>query len=312
MRRHALVAGREARLTACLAVLLLLLGPPLGAASLKIEKLAFLPAHFVVGEEAEAFVLVSSGSDEPQAFSVKIGAGLPAPTGEANPELRRASLAKTGDGWELRIRFIAWTPGKGRLPALRLGGNDIPALPYEVSSVLLPGDKEPRPPKPQLDPPGTTVYLYGFLGFVLVLGLAIFALVVWVFPAALALLERRRAGEARKALARSVTWLSKGLAQGLAQAEPPAFYAALARALRLYLAERVLSSAPALTARELAALPEELFPAQGLRDEAAGLLGESEKVRYGGETVDLSAMRDALARTSRLGDAAEEALLDRL
>jgi len=280
----------------------------LSAAPVAVDRVAFLPARFFVGEEVEAIALVHFDAASVEAFSAKAGAGLPVVPAQADPELRSLSLSKGPEGWELRWRFVAWTPGKGRIPAMELRGLSIPAVDYQAYSVLGPQDRDLSPPKPQLDPPGTSLYLYGFAAFVLFLVFLVFAVVSWLLPAAKALLERRKAAQARKALARTLSWLGKDLRT----AKPADFYAALARALRNYLAIRVLPGAPALTPAELAALREDCFPAPGLRDEVSDLLAESDAVRYAGDQADLPRMREALARASKIGDLAEEALDARL
>jgi hypothetical protein len=287
----------------CLLVLLAL-SPCLWPATVVVNRLAYVPAHFVVGKEAEAYALVSIDGGEGEAFTAKAGSGLPSPSAQADPELRGLSLQKGSDGWELRIRFIAWSPGKGKLPGLEVRGYSIPALPYEVESVLGPEDNEPAPPKPQLDPPGTALYLYGFVGFVILLGFLVFAFVAYLLPAAKRLLEKRKAAEARRALGKRLAWLGKELDD----TPSDAFYAVLSRAIRLYLAERVLPEATALTSREFSLLSPDRFPAQGLKEEATALLFEAEAVRYSGEAADEARKRASLARAAKLGDAAEEAL----
>jgi hypothetical protein len=273
-------------------------GAALSAAPVTVDRVAFLPARFCVGEEVEAIALVHFDAASIEAFAAKAGAGLPAAPGQADPELR----------WELHWRFVAWTPGKGRIPAMELRGLSIPAVDYQAYSVLGPQDRDLSPPKPQLDPPGTSLYLYGFAAFVLLLVFIVFAVVSWLLPAARALLERRKAAQARKVLARTLSWLGKELRT----ARPSDFYAALARALRNYLAIRVLPAAPALTPAEVAALREDSFPAPGLRDEVSDLLAESDAVRYAGAPADIPRMREAIARAAKLGDTAEEALDARL
>jgi len=278
------------------------------AATAKVDHLSFLPVTFHVGEEAEAFALVHIEGGEAQAFAVKAGEGLPSPGPHADPELRSVSIGKGREGWELRIRFVPWSPEASRLPALELRGLSIPSLAYEVSPVLRRGEGEPSPPKAQLDPPGSALYLYGFAGLAIFLAFLVFASAAWLIPSASRLLARRKAAQARRDLGRSLAWLAKEKAR----ARPEDFYAVLARAFRLYLAARILPSAPALTPRELAGLGEDVFPVPGLRDEAAALLAESDAVRYTGLEAGPAMMGEALTRAARLGDAAEEALNDGL
>lgn len=297
-------------LPALLAGIFLAFGPAASALGLKVEKLAFIPAIFYSGEEVEAFALVSfdGGLAPPEPFELKAGEGLPLPSAQADPEIRSMSLARTGQGWELRIRFVAWSPGSSSLPKMEARGVAIPAIAYSATSSLGPGDNEISPPKPQLDPPGTALYLYGFAGFVIFLCLAVFGFAAYVFPAASRLLARRKAGEARRSLEKTIVWLGKALPES----EPRAFYAALSRALRNYLAARVLPEAPSLTPRELSLLPPESFLDRAIQDEAVALLAEADVVRYAGAKSKESSMRVSLSRAAKLGDAAEEALDARL
>ena len=306
--RAALAMPHDALCGMIVLALALLAAPALSAAPVTVDRVAFLPARFFVGEEVEAIALVHFDAASIEAFAAKAGAGLPVVPAQADPELRSLSLSKGPDGWELRWRFVVWTPGKGRIPALELRGLSIPAIDYQAYSVLGPQDRDLSPPKPQLDPPGTSLYLYGFAAFALLLVFIVFAVVSWLLPAARTLLERRKAAQARKALARTLAWLGKELRT----AKPADFYAVLARALRNYLSVRVLPGAPALTPAELASLREDCFPAPGLRDEVSDLLAESDAVRYAGDKADLPRMREAIARASKIGDLAEEALDARL
>jgi hypothetical protein len=292
--------------------LCLLACPGLPALEFKVEKLAFLPARFYVGEEVEALALVSfdGAAPEPEAFSVKAGDGLslPSASAQADPEIRSIALSKTGSGWELRIGFVAWSPVASSLPRMSQHGLDIPPIAYAATPSLEPGGNEPAPPKPQLEAPGTAFYLYGFLGLLVLVGAAIFGFAAWVLPAASALAAKRRAGEARRNFQKTLAWLGKVIPES----EPPAFYAALSRAIRNYLAARVLSEAPSLTPSELAGLSPELFLGPEIKQEAVSLLAESDSVRFGGESSGETLMRGALARAEKLGDAAEEALDARL
>ncbi len=288
-----------------------LLPATVGALDVSIDRLAFLPARFGPGEEVEAFALVRVEGGEPKAFSAQAGKGLPNPSAKSDPELRSFSLSKGKGGWEIRLRFVAWSPGKGHFPTMDVRGYRIPGFEYEAASVLVAGDSEARPPKAQLDPPGTALYLYGFLGLVLALSLAVFGAAAYVLPAARRLLAQRRAGEARRALGRSLSWLGHDLG-GRLPIDVSAFHAALSRAVRLYLAARVLPGASALTPSELRGLAEERFPARGLRDEVAALLDESDQVRFAAAAADEDSLLDALARAARIGDLAEEALDARL
>ena len=264
----------------------------------------FLPKLFGPGEAVRATLLLP-GIEAASGFSLAPGQGLPA---SEDPELLDASLAKGSRGWELSILFVPWSPGPGRIPAMTLRGLALPAIPYATRSRLGAEDRELSPPRPQREPPGSGLYLYGIAGAALLLVLASVFSIAYLVPAGRALAARWRSGLAFRRLSKSLDFLE----EGAASSEPPAFYAALSRALRLYLGERVDERAPALTARELAALPSSAFPAPGLRESAAGVFGEAELARYAGLRPRPEAMAASVRRARELAQAAEEALDARL
>jgi hypothetical protein len=291
------------RLAAVLA-LSLASAPFLSAVNLKVEQLSFLPARFRVGEEVELRAEVLPEGGTPEAFSLKAGSGLPLASGDSDLELKSLSLSKSASSWELKARFVAWVPGSGQLAPLSVHGVSIPALAFDALSALGPGDRDLDPPKPQRDPPGTEFYLYGFVGLLALLALAGLGIATYVLPGARALVARWKAAQARRNLERSLAFLEGSIGE----VETAAFYAALARALRLYLAARILPEAPMLTPRELGLLPEERFPAQGIREEAAAALAETDEARFGGGRPSLSAMKSSIERAEAIGAATEEAL----
>jgi hypothetical protein len=260
---------------------------------------AFHPEQFGPGEEVQA-VLILPGLDAASGFALKAGAGLPA---SEDPELRELSLSRTARGWELRLRFVPWSPGPGRIPSITAQGIVFPSIPYSVLSRIGSGEREIAPPRPQREPPGTALYLYAIAGAALFVALAFVGSIAYLLPAARSLLARRKAAQAFRGLCKSLDYL----AAGASVSEPAAFYAALSRALRLYLSERVDGRAPSLTASEFAALPSSAFPVSGLRDAVALVFAESERVRYAGELPDADAMRGSVSRTRELAAAAEEA-----
>ncbi len=267
-----------------------------------LRRLAFTPTVFHVGEEVEVIALIDTRRGEP--FLLKAGDGLPEIGEGADPELHEARLVKTEQGWEYRVRFVPWTPGRSAIPPLvAKGGAPLPALPYTVASVLEPGDREPSPPKPQRDPPGTALYLYGFVGLVLALAAMAAAIVLYALPGARSLIAQAIAAQAFRTLSRSLAYLERSADNATATD----FYAVLSRALRLYLAARSVPEAPALTPTELQGLPEARFPAPGLRDEAARLFAEADGVRFGGLASGPDTLRDAVRRARALAKRFEEA-----
>lgn len=284
----------------------------LQARPLDLGRLSFLPARFRVGEEVElrAEVLASSdgsaGGQKLEAFSAG-PADLPGAAG-AGCELRSLSLVKARNGWELRIRFVPWKAGESRLPGIIVHNYQIPALGYETASSLGPSDRGFDPPRGQRELAGTSFYIYAAVGLILLIGLFVLGLLTWIIPGARNLLRRWRAAAAYKELKAAAGYLE----ESIGEVGPPAFYAALSRALRIYLAARVLPGAPSLTPPELASLPAEDFPDAAIRDEAAAALSEADAVRFGGREPDESAMRAAVNRVLSIAGAAEEAIDARL
>jgi len=269
-----------------------------------VEKLVFAPALFYAGEEVEALVVASGTGGDPESFDLTAKSGLPERGSFANPEIKRVSLKKAGDSWEIRYRFVPWTPGPGKLRGFSAKGSLIPGFDYSVEAAVKPGERDLEGPKPQRDPPGTALYLYGFAGFALLFALGIVAAAGWLLPAARALMARRRAAEAYTALEKSLDYL-EGEVESV---EPKAFCAVFSHALRLYLSARLIDRAEALTPAELAVLAEDRFPVPGLRDEAVSLLRASDTARFSSEGFALERMRDSVRRAREFGSRAEEAL----
>ena len=299
----------------------------LSAATLDARSLVYVPIRYSAGDEVVAQATVAPEAGEALfAQDLKPGAGLGAQGEEADPELRELKLTKAPEGWQLKVRFVPWSPGAGSIPETRLKGFRLPAIPFAAVSLLGPEDRDPSPPRPQRDPPGIAPYLYGLAGLLIVLVLGAAGTVAYLIPAARALLARRKAALAFRRLEKSLDYL----ASEAGSADPASFFAALIRAFRLYLAARILSEAPALTAPELAALPQDAFPAPGTKDRAAALVARADRARFGGEvrqgagtaaalkavTVPAVALKatllEAAAEARAIGEANEEVLLARV
>lgn len=288
----ALALAGAARLTAAS-----LAGPP-----------AYAPFRYGPGDEVTIVAPIAPGAGETlSALELEPGAGLPEPGRSADPELRSLRVAKGPSGWELTIRFVPWSPGAGQVPALSARGLSLPALPYESASRLGPEDLYPSAPRPQRMPPGAALALYLLGGAALALVLAAFAFVAYLLPASRALLARWRAAQAFRRLERSLDYL----VARAGSADGAAFSAALAGALRNYLAARVSPEAPVLTAAEISALPDSAFPTPSIRDRSASLLSWSDEVRFGGTAAGAEDLASAAEEARRIAADSEEALLAR-
>ena len=283
----------------------------LGAATLDARSLTYLPASYSPGEEVvvEA-ILAAEGAEKFAEMDLKAGAGLPKQDAASEVELRGLWLSRTATGWLIRLRFVPWSPGALMIPAQRIKGILIPAIPYSAITVLGPEDRDPSPPRRQRDLPGTALYLYGLLGILIAIALAALGTAFYLVPAARALLARRRAAQAFRRFVTSLDYLEaeSGTADGTA------FFSALLRACRLYLASRGLPEAPALTATEIAAVSDHAFPAPATKPRVAALFAKADRLRYGGpgpaaDQKAARAMREtAVAEARAIGEATEEAL----
>jgi hypothetical protein len=288
----------------------------LAAATLDLESLGYLPIHYFAGDDVVATVTLIPAPGE-KLLPLNLGPpeirkllGLPGEAENPDPEIESLKLERSDSLWKLTLRFRPWSPGSGSLSAFKVRGIAIPPLPYAAASVLGPEDRELSPPRPQADPPGTALYLYGFLGSLLLLGLGIAGWAAYLLPASRALIARRKAALAFKRLERRLDYLEAESGT----ADPAAFYAALCRSLRLYLAARFLPEAPALTAAEVSRLPEEAFPASATKDRTAALLSGADEARYGAfcDSITREALVAAAAEARAIAGANEEALGARL
>lgn len=288
------------------------------AATIDPTTLSYLPVRYSSGEEVIVQALLRpEGGERLVALDLKRGVNLRDQSDEADPELRELRVSKSAAGWTLSWRFVSWSPGPGVIPAIRARGISIPAISYSSLSLLGPEDRDPSPPRRQRNPPGTALYLYGLVGFLLLLALGISGTAAYLIPASRALLARRRAAQAFRRFEKSLDYL----AAEAGQAEPAYFFAALSRAFRLYLGTRVLPEAPALTAGEIETLPDESFPAPATKEKAAALVALADKVRYGGDfgisgeptpLAKRAVLMAAAAEARSIAEANEEALLARL
>jgi hypothetical protein len=273
--------------------------PELVALSLDSATLTTIPARYYAGDEVSLQATVRADSGEKLVpLALRPGSGLSAQGEASDPELR-----------ELRI---GWSPGPGSIPELRLKGLRVPAIGYSAASILGPDERDPQPPRPQRDLPGTAFYLALFAALLLVLAALGLVVALWLVPAARSRLATRRAALAFRRLERSLDYLESEIGS----ADPASYYAALSRALRLYLAARALPEALALTAAEIARLPEGAFPAPATKARTVELFSLADRVRYGGEgyaEADRRARLESAAEEARaIGNETEEALLARV
>jgi hypothetical protein len=251
------------------------LGQPLAGEAI-VTGIRCVPQLFVAGQEVLLEARLEISGPEPGPFSLSPGSGLPVAELDSDPEVKAVSLSRDGSGWVLSLRFVPWSQGPGTIPQFSRGGIVFPELPFETMSTIASGVRDLAPLKPQREPPGMSLFLYGFAALALILVLGSVGFALWVIPAARALLARLREREAIRSLERTLDWLEANATGG----DAAAFHALLAQSLRRYLARRLFPEAAALTPSELSRLPITQFPGEGFRGELAALLGETDLVRF--------------------------------
>ena len=242
----------------------------------RVTSISFDPDSFHAGEKVRARVALGPESAGLQPFSIGRGQGS---TLDSTPDLEilSATLAATPSGWLYTVSFVVWAPGAGKLPSLSISGRHFPSIDFLAKATTGPDDRVPGPRRPQVDPPGTALYLYAAVALLAVLVLLVLAGVFWVLPGARALLETWRSRGAFRAFSKTLDWLEANI-----DGPEREWYALLSRSLRIYLARRLIPEAEALTPTEIAQLSPSCLPEKGFREGLSSLLGESDKVRFAG------------------------------
>jgi hypothetical protein len=281
---------------------------PLAAATIEGD-VAYTPSLYGPGDSVVAAASIKPGPDERLTeITLRPGAGLPVLDGSADPEILGLEIERRGGEWRMRLRFVAWTPSEGVIKSFRAGDILLPGIAYKAAPRLGAEDIDPRPIRPQRPPPGAAGALYGLLAVVVVLGAALFGAAAYLVPAVRAVLGGWRAAQAYRRLDKTIGYLI----QQASSADPAAYAAALAGALRNYLDSRVHPGIAALTSGEIESLGEADVLRPSIRDGAARLLAWSDRVRFGGESVEAAGLAEAAERVRRIAAESEEAIRARL
>lgn len=233
-------------------------------------------------------VTLTSGFADPGRFGPQI---LSATT------TRRGGIGRDAASPLITVRFVAWKPGPGALPALTLGGLSIPPLRFECQSSLAAGDRRSPEPLPQLDPPGLYRQLYMLGGAVILVTLGVILFATRMVPWLRALADRWAYAQAR----REFDTMLERLEHESGSAEDWAVFCA---GLRRFAGSRARLDLSALTASELAALGSDAIPG-GVGAEASALVSIGDEVRFAGRSGPHLA--SATARARSLADALDQA-----
>jgi len=296
------------RLQTWLAVALLLVataamaqGPDSGrAVPVVIEAVRFDPPVFAPG--ARVTVELSAQPLKAAWTEVTLSGGFADP-GRFGPQIlsaavtRRGGLGRDAGAPVITVRFVAWKPGPGSLPALTLGGLLIPPVRFECQSSLAPGDRRPPEPLPQLEPPGLYAQLYMLGGAVILVALGAILFVTKMVPWLRAIADRWAYAQARKEFDAMLERLERG-------AGSAADWAVLCSGLRRFAGSRARLDLSAMTGSELAALGTDALPG-GAGPETAALLVAGDDVRFGGRRN--ARLADAAARARALADVLDAA-----
>lgn len=300
------------RLRVRLAVALLLLasaamaqGPDSGrAVPVVIDVVRFDPPTFTPG--ATVTVVLSAQPLKAAWTEATLSTGLADP-GRFGPQILSAAVTRRGGPGRdagapvITVRFVAWKPGPGSLPALTLGGLLIPPVRFECQSSLASGDRRPPEPLPQLEPPGLYAQLYMLGGAFILVALGAILFVTKMVPWLRALADRRAYAQVRKEFDAMLERLEHG-------ADGAADWAVLCSGLRRFAGSRARLDLSAMTASELAALESDALPG-GAGPETAALLAAGDEVRFGGRHN--ARLAEAAARARAIADALDAATAPR-
>jgi|GEM_PF-2566290 len=265
-----------------------------------IDTIRFDPPTFAVGIPVTVHL-----STKPVAATwteVNLSSGFADP-GRFGPQILSAAATRHGgigrDAGDplITVRFVAWRPGAGALPALTLGGLLIPQIHFECQPALVPGDRRTPEPLPQLDPPGLYTQLYMLGGAVILVALGAILFVTRLVPWLRALADRWAYAQARKEFDAMLERLER-------EAGSPEDWAVFCAGLRRFAGNRAQLDLGALTAPELAALGVDVIPA-GAGPETAALVSMGDEVRFAGRAGQNLAA--AMARARAIADALDAA-----
>ena len=272
-----------------------------------------LPPRFYVGDRVELRMRleVPAGvSLAAPAVERLPGGGPPEAGGEAGSwvevgriEVQDRRRADAAGEVQVRVFFVSYAPGKGRLPELDLGGLRIPPQEFTTVSVRA-REAEPgfRPLRGQLLLPLTG------------LRLTLSVLVLIGAPAGLALLgawaarvlrrlrelrrRRRPAQRARSALQR--------LERGLEESETRELFVDLSQVLKRYLAERLEVPTSSATTAEIDGLLDGAGVAPALSGRVQEVLRAADTVKFSGRAGRRSAARSSLNKVREIVSRVEE------
>lgn len=275
-------------------------GPAARPAAVVIDTIRFDPPTFAAG--VPVTVQLSTRPVSAAWTETQLSSGFADP-GRFGPQILSAAVARRGgigrDAGSplITVRFVAWKPGPGALPALTLGGLLIPQIHFECQSVLAPTDRRTPEPLPQLDPPGLYTQLYMLGGAVILVALGTILFVTRLVPWLRALADRWAYAQARKEFDAVLERLEHE--DGASE-----HWAEFCAALRRFAGGRAGLDLGALTAGELAALAADALPA-GVGPETAALVSMGDEVRFAGRAGPRLA--DATARARAVADALDAA-----
>jgi len=254
----------------------------------------FSPPVFVPGEAVTVIAMVDPGTLPWTVATIPTGF---TEAGESGPQVLSVALENRKGSPLLVVRFIAWRAGPGYLPAITIGGLDMPRIRFDCQSTLTEGNFEAPEPMPQLDMPGLYTKLYVLAGLLLVAALAGIAAVTKVAPWFRAFKARRAYARARREFDELLDRLDKASAG-------PAAWAALCAGLRTFAGLRMDADLSAMTASEVLRLPAGTVPGDACGD-LAGILAMGDEARFAGnrDLQPASGIRLARALADRIDSA---------
>lgn len=97
-----MISPLRARMLAAAAFSFLVAAAALRAATIDPGSLSFVPLRYYAGDEVVVRASLRPDKGEKlEALDLRPGSGLPVQAAEADPELRRARISKSQEGWQL-------------------------------------------------------------------------------------------------------------------------------------------------------------------------------------------------------------------
>ncbi len=193
-----------------------------------IEKTLFLPPEFFIGDHVEMRLRVVPDNND---VNITVPRELPESSWIT---IESVEAVKGDDGFEVRIRFISFSPGTRTLPAIDLGGIVLDNLKIHTDSIIRENQADFQKLRGQVLLPGTTLFISLFIGILLIVPIPLFFLTRRIWRG----FSRITGSRKRKKSCKRISGIIKSLRTGTGRFSNKRFYIIIIDALRTYLSDR--------------------------------------------------------------------------